>query len=194
MLAIAAIAASILTAASAIPPGKLQAQTSNTLYSHTTEWRGLQVAPEQRCTPYSRNNYPYPQSVERQIIAAMNGLIYGPYTGRIFIHARQTDIEHIVATSEAHDSGLCAAHAILRQRFASDLLNLTLAAPAINRCGTNGKCAKDAADWLPAINRCWFANRVVAVKQKYTLTVDTREAAALEQILSACASTSMRRP
>ena len=39
----------------------------------------------------------------------------------------------MVATSEAHDSGLCAAHAATKRRFAGDLLNLTLAASAVNR-------------------------------------------------------------
>ena len=36
------------------------------------------------------------------------------------------------------------------------------------------------------MNRRWFAGRVVAVKRKYALTVDRREAAALERILSDC--------
>ena len=78
-----------------------------------------------------------------------------------------------------------------RRRFASDPLNLTLAAPEVNRCGARGKCAFDATDWLPTINKCWFAARVVAVKQKYALSVDRREAAALERVLAGCASTAM---
>ena len=41
----------------------------------------------------------------------------------------ETDIEHIVATSEAHDSGLCAADRATRKQFAQDLRNLTLAPP-----------------------------------------------------------------
>ena len=76
-------------------------------------------------------------------------------------------------------------------RFASDLLNLTLAAPEVNRCTGRGKCAFDAAEWLPPMNRCWFAARVVAVKRKYDLSVDRREAAALEHVLSRCTSTEM---
>ena len=56
-----------------------------------------------------------------------------PYTGAVFDSARQTDIEHIVARSEADDSGLCAADPATRLRFAGDLLNLTLAAPGLNR-------------------------------------------------------------
>ena len=151
-------------------------------------WRGLTVAPEHRCSPYDRDDYPYPQSVELDIIERMGGRIYGPYTGRWFTSRRETDIEHMVATSEAHDSGLCAASPATRARFARDLDNLTLAAPALNR---HRKRAKDAAEWLPERNRCWFAARVVAVRLEYGLTVDAFEAAALEAVLGGCASTSL---
>ena len=154
-------------------------------------WRGLTVAREFRCTPYARRDYPYPRSVEAAVIASMDGLVYGPYTGRYFASSRQTDVEHIVAVSEAHDSGLCAAGPATRRRFSSDLLNLTLAAPEVNRCGHGGKCGYDAGEWLPPRNACWFAGRVVAVKLKYDLTVDRREATALEQVLSGCLSTEL---
>ena len=120
----------------------------------------------QHIAPYDRSDYRYSQSVEAEIVATMGGRIYGPYTGRHYRSFKDTDIEHIVAVSEAHDSGLCAAGPPLRRRFASDLLNLTLAAPEVNRCAGAGKCAYDAAEWLPPINRCWFAARVVAVKRK----------------------------
>ena len=151
-------------------------------------WRGLTVAPEHRCAPYDRSEYPYPQSVETRIVASMDGRVFGPYTGRHFASRRETDIEHMVATSEAHDSGLCAASAATKRRFARDLLNLTLASPSVNR---HQKRGKDAGEWMPKINRCWFAGRIVAVKQKYSLTVDAREAQALERVLTGCASTKM---
>ena len=150
-------------------------------------WRSLVVAPEHRCAPYQRSDYRYSQSVEPRIVAAL-GAVYGPYTGRCFADRRKTDIKHIVALSEAHDSGLCAADAATRRRFASDLLNLTLAGPGVNR---NRKKHHDAAQWMPPMNRCWFAVRVVEVRRKYALTVDAREADALERVLSACASTEM---
>ena len=65
-------------------------------------------------------------------IVQVQGGIYGPYTGTWFDSIRDTDIEHIVARSEAHNSGLRAASAATRDRFASDLLNLTLASPSVN--------------------------------------------------------------
>ena len=144
-------------------------------------WRGLVVAPEHRCSPYDRHDYPYPQSVEPRIVEALGGRVYGPYTGRTFASRRQTDIEHVVALSEAHDSGLCAADASTRRRFASE----------VNRCGRSGKCARDAAEWLPPRNRCWFAQRVVEVRREYRLAIDRREADALERVLSGCKSTTM---
>ena len=151
-------------------------------------WRGLTVAPEHRCSPYDRNrDYRYPQSIEREIVRRL-GAVYGPYTGTCFSSTSETDIEHMVATSEAHDSGLCAADRATRARFATDLRNLTLASPGVNR---HRKSGKDAGEWLPERNRCWFAARIVEVRRAYGLTIDRREAQALERILARCASTAM---
>ena len=44
---------------------------------------------------------------------------------------------------------------------------------------------------MPRMNQCWFAGRIVAVKRKYGLMVDAREARALEGVLSGCSSTEM---
>ena len=151
-------------------------------------WRGLTVAPEHRCAPYDKKrDYPYPQSVEREIVRQL-GAVYGPYTGRCFASTGETDIEHIVAASEAHDSGLCAADAATKARFARDTRNLTLASPRVNR---HQKSGKDAAEWVPPRNRCWFAGRALEVRLAYGLTIDRREAAALERILSRCGSTAL---
>ena len=61
--------------------------------------------------------------------------------------------------------------------------NLTLADPDLNR---DEKGAKDAKDWTPDENRCWFAWRVIEVRRAYNLTIDRREADALEAILTTC--------
>ena len=151
-------------------------------------WYGVEVADENRCSPYAAAGYPYSQSVEALIVDDMGGIIYGPYTGSYFASTRETDIEHIVARSEAHDSGLSAADAGTRSRFASDLLNLTLASPTVNR---HKKSGKDAAEWMPDLNECWFANRVVQVRQEYGLTIDRTEANALAAVLSSCSSFEM---
>lgn len=175
--------------------GALKHQEEQTLASPDLAmetWRGLVIAPEYRCSEYDKKKqYPYSQSVEDDIVALLDGFVYGPYTGRYFETDRQTDIEHIIATSEAHDSGLCAADAQTRRAFASDLLNLTLAAPKVNRCGTGGKCGFDAGEWLPEKNQCWFSQRVVDIRLKYSLTIDRQEAQGLEAVLSHCESVDM---
>ena len=143
-------------------------------------WRGLVVTDENRCSPYSSKDYRYSQSVEQRIVDAQGG-IFSPYTGVWFDSTKETDIEHIVARSEAHDSGLCAASVATRKAFSSDPLNLTLASPSLNRWQ---KRDKDATNWQPKESRCWFAETVVEVRQAYGLTIDAQERDALEKILT----------
>ena len=150
-------------------------------------WRGLTVATEDRCSDYNADDYHYSPSVEPRIVEVQGG-IYGPYTGTWFESIKDTDIEHIVARSEAHDSGLCAADPETWDRFASDILNLTLASPSVNR---HQKSDKDAAEWLPALNECWYVDRVVQVRRKYQLTIDRAEAEAIDRVLAGCESTEM---
>ena len=150
-------------------------------------WRGITIAPEDRCSHYDSDDYPYSPSVEPRIVEQMGG-IYGPYTGTWFESIRETDIEHIVARSEAHDSGLCAADTDTRSEFASDLLNLTLASASVNR---HQKSDKDAAEWLPELNECWYVDRVIQVRLEYGLTIDHAEADAIDRVLAGCGSTQM---
>ena len=150
-------------------------------------WRGITVAPEDRCSPYDPDDYRYSPSVEPKIVEAQGG-IYGPYTGTWFESIRETDIEHIVARSEAHDSGLCAASAATRAKFAPDLLNLTLASPSVNR---HEKSDNDVAEWLPDLNQCWYVNRTLQVRREYGLTIDHAEADAADRVLAGCESTDM---
>ena len=144
-------------------------------------WMGLEVKPENRCSAYNRDrDYPYSQSLEPAIAARMGG-IWCRYTGKIYRSLRQTDIEHVVALSEAHDSGLCATDAATKRRFANDLLNLTPSDPAVNRYQ---KAGKDAGEWMPKIDPRGFAETIIRVKLKYALSIDETERKALEKALS----------
>ena len=154
---------------------------------HSQIWHGVTIAPEDRCSPYDPDDYPYSPSVEPGIVKNLGG-IYGPYSGTWFDSIRETDIEHIVARSEAHDSGLCAASPDTKDRFASDLINLTLASPSVNR---HQKSGKDVAEWLPDLNRCWYVDRTVEVRREYGLTIDQAEADAIDRVLAGCESTEM---
>lgn len=152
--------------------------------------QSLRVQAEDWCTKYDRQEYPYPRTIEQRVIVAQGGM-FSPYDLTCFRDQRESDVEHIVALAEAHRSGMCARSVEEKARFATDLLNLTLATPELNRAQ---KIAKDASEWLPAENRCWYAARIVAVKKKYRLTVDQAEKRALHKILRSCQSSELTRP
>ena len=57
--------------------------TTPTTTPQTGAWRGLTIAPEDRCSPYDSDDYRYPQSVEDDIVRDLGG-IYSPYTCETF--------------------------------------------------------------------------------------------------------------
>ena len=152
-------------------------------------WRGLQVCEEQLREGYDRDAFGSAySSLEDDIIDMLpptmkaGGQVYTPYSCLAFeIRAdgtAATDIEHIVALAEAHDSGIADDR---RRDIASDLDNLTIADPAVNR---SQKSDRDAGEWAPARHRAWFAAQVIAVKLEYGLSVDPAERDALEALLA----------
>ena len=56
---------------------------NNAIGNEESYWRGLEIHPESRCSPYERSDYRYSQSVELAIIERLGG-IYSPYTGELF--------------------------------------------------------------------------------------------------------------
>ena len=151
-------------------------------------WRGLVVAPEHRCTVYDPGDYRHPDALQVDIVAALDGRIYSPYTGIYYDDLRATSADHIVAKTEAHDSGGCAWSGTERRAFVHDIENLALAASSLDR---GIKAANDAAEWLPDFNQCWYAGAIAPVRLKYELTVDEAERDALEEVLASCESTEM---
>ena len=152
-------------------------------------WRGLQVCAEQPRDGYDRDAFGTGyRSLEDDIIAALpatmkrSGQVYTPYSCLAFDIAPDgtaaTDIEHIVALAEAHDSRVADGR---RRDIAADLDNLTIADPTVNR---SQKSDRDAAGWVPGRHGRWFAERVIAVKLEYGLSVDRAERDALEALLA----------
>ena len=152
-------------------------------------WRGLKVCAERSRDGYDRDDYGSGYtSLEDDIIAALpatmkkNGQVYTPYSCIAFditaAGTAATDIEHIVALAETHDSGIVDDR---RRDIASDLDNLTIADPTVNR---SEKSDRDAAEWRPERHGAWFAERVIAVKREYELSVDPAEQDALETLLA----------
>lgn len=127
-------------------------------------------------------------SLEDEIIEGLpksGGQVYTPYSCKLFdIRADGTVAtdKHIVVLGEAYDSGLRESQF---WPFAGDLVNLTIADPAVNR---HEKSDRDAAEWRPSRNTGWFAAKVVAVKQKYGLSVNSAERDALSSMLASDSS------
>ena len=147
---------------------------------------GLSVCEEGARVGYDRDAFGTAySSLEDEIIDGLpksGGQVYTPYICKLFdIRAdgtAATDIEHVVALAEAYDSGLAE---LQFRTFAGDLDNLTIADPVVNR---NQKSDRDAGEWGPPQNRGWFAARVLAVKQKYSLSVNPAERDALQAMLN----------
>ncbi len=145
---------------------------------------GIRIAPEVRNTPLDRRDYAYQQSIELSIIVRQGG-IFSPYANCFFTDRIETDIEHIVAVSEAHDSGLSSRSDSERKAFGQDLDNMTLATPRLNRYE---KAGKDPAEWLPEKNQCWYVAKYIEIKKKYRLTMDAAEAAVIFKVFESCES------
>ena len=148
----------------------------------------LAIAPERDRTGYERPTTNRYQRHERAVYLEL-GMDRTPYTcTAIGGDLTRVDVEHIVALAEAHDSGLAPEHMLA---FSGDPWNLTVAMPRENR---NVKSDKDAAEYLPPRNACWYAGRVLAVKARWKLAVDGAEASALIDALEGCDTRSLRSP
>ena len=150
-------------------------------------WRGLAVAPEDRCSEYASSDYSYSPSVEPRIVDAQGG-IYGPYTGTWFNSIRDTTSNTSWRALRPTTAACAPSTRKHRDRFASDILNLTLASLSVNR---HQKVAKDPNEWLPDLNQCWYVDRVVQVRRKYQLTINQAEAEAIDRVLAGRESTEM---
>lgn len=122
--------------------------------------------------------------------AVLSGNLHDPYTGRIIAFHRgvgsssAVQIDHLVALSDAWQTGAQQLPADRRQDFANDPLNLEAVDGPTNEAKGDG----DAATWLPPNKayRCTYVSRQVAVKAKYDLWVTPAEHDAIVRVLDHC--------
>ncbi len=184
----------------AVLPGSAVGQTLASDRNVLDLLRELRIVEPDDCGEdrYDRYDYGYVRANVLLPIEREMGGAYGPYTRRVFPEVDIPDatdtveVEHIVALSEAHASGMCGRSKGEKMVFGSDPLNLTFAAKYVN--GRDEKFHWDIAKWAPPCNLCWFAEKVVRVKHRYDLTVDSAEAGILRSILYGCDSTEMKPP
>lgn len=120
----------------------------------------------------------------------ISGILNDPYTGKIinFIRGKDTSeqvqIDHVVALSDAWQSGAQEISAQERLQLANDPENLL----AVDGPANQQKSDSDAATWLPANTsfRCPYVARQIRVKAKYHLWVKPAEKEAMINVLTPC--------
>ena len=115
------------------------------------------------------------------------GQLLDPFSGKVIIFSPTKvviDIDHVVALSNAWQTGAAYFDKAVRTQIANDPLNLLAVDSKLNRQKGDG----DAATWLPPSKsfRCAYVARQVAVKAKYKLWVTEPEKVAITKIFSSC--------
>ncbi len=112
-----------------------------------------------------------------------------PYTGQHMILKNKTEvskiqIDHVVALSDAWQKGAQYMDYEIRNKIATDPLNLL----AVDGSTNQGKSDGDAATWLPANKkfRCQYVARQISVKYKYSLWITDAEKEAIQNVLHNC--------
>ncbi|MEO6886017.1 MAG: DUF1524 domain-containing protein [Jatrophihabitantaceae bacterium] len=120
----------------------------------------------------------------------LTGTLHDPYTGKTIAFTRGTatsaevQIDHVVALSDAWQTGAQQLSPAARIDLANDPLELLAVDGPSNLAKSDG----DAATWLPPNKsyRCAYVARQVAVKARYGLWMTPAEHDAIVQVLAAC--------
>lgn len=120
----------------------------------------------------------------------VSGTLDDPYTGKAVAFTRgplssqAVQIDHVVAVSNAWQTGAQELPPLTRQAFYNDTLELL----AVDGDANNQKGDGDAATWLPPNKpfRCQYIARQIAVKKKYSLWVTRAEKQAMQRVLLRC--------
>jgi hypothetical protein len=117
----------------------------------------------------------------------LGGVLADPYSGKnidFVFGASLVDIDHVVALSNAWQTGAFQFTNEIRLQFANDPLNLLAVSASLNRQKGDG----DAGTWLPPTKsyRCQYVARQIAVKKKYGLWLTKPEKVAMSTLLAKC--------
>ena len=120
----------------------------------------------------------------------LSGVLQDKYSGETInfvrgnITSMEVQIDHVVALSNAWQTGAFKLSVAQRTLLANDPLNLFAVKGRLNSQKSDG----DAATWLPPLKsfRCEYVAQQVAVKAKYSLWVTLPEKNAIAGILATC--------
>ena len=120
----------------------------------------------------------------------LSGTLIDPFSGETInfvrgnVSSMEVQIDHVVALSNAWQTGAFKLSIKERTAFANDPLNLLAVKGRLNSQKGDG----DAATWLPPLKsyRCDYVARQIAVKIKYRLWFTAPEKEAMVRILKSC--------
>ncbi len=120
----------------------------------------------------------------------LSGVLVDPYSGEKIAFERgaktsmDVQIDHVVALSNAWQTGAFKLSYEKRLAFANDPMNLLAVKGRLNSQKGDG----DAATWLPPLKsiRCAYVAQQIVVKAKYGLWVTPPEKAAMQSLLAKC--------
>ena len=120
----------------------------------------------------------------------LSGRLIDPFSGETINFVRgntssmEVQIDHVVALSNAWQTGAFKLSIKERTAFANDPMNLLAVKGSLNSQKGDG----DAATWLPPLKsyRCDYVARQIAVKIKYKLWFTAPEKEAMIRILKSC--------
>ena len=117
----------------------------------------------------------------------LSGVLLDPFSNKVLTFTSvksAVDIDHLVALSNAWQTGAAYFDRNTRSQIANDPVNLVAVDAKLNRQKGDG----DAATWLPPNKafRCEYVSRQVSVKAKYSLWVTPPEKDAILRVLSNC--------
>lgn len=119
-----------------------------------------------------------------------SGILLDRYSGESInfvrgnITSMEVQIDHVVALSNAWQTGAFKLSVVQRTALANDPLNLFAVKGRLNLQKSDG----DAATWVPPLKifRCAYVAQQIAVKAKYSLWIVAPEKAAMSAILAQC--------
>ena len=103
------------------------------------------------------------------------GKLLSAYDGKTLTNASKLDVDHLVPLAEAWRSGAWAWTPKQRQDYANDLSD-SRALIAVTLTTNRSKGDKDISDWVPKIDTCGYVQNWIAIKVRYSLTYDAKEA------------------